>query len=586
MLSQLRITLLGVPKITYNNQEIDLERRKAVALVAYLALRSQRSGRDTLAALLWPELDDKRARANLRHTLTIINETPISDWLEVDRQIVALRDNADLWVDVVQFNTLMESAQVPDDLEAAIALYRDDFMTGFTLRDSVAFDDWQFLQSQALQQKLIAAIERLVQHYVDADMLDQAILCLERWLQIDPLNETAQRQYIRLYASTGQRAAALRQYETYVTLLEKELGVSPQRDLVQLYERIKSNEAIDLRERARPLYGNLPPMPALVIGRDDVVEALKARLADLARLIVQGWPGIGKTTTLAYLAHDEDIYQQFPDGVLWVSLGENPDLFSELVTWAHALGFESAGDLKTIEDVTNRVAALLRDKRMLLIIDDVWEAKHAMAFNVTGRHCKTIITTRITGVTEALSASRSDVYKIPILTEAYSLELLRTLAPDVVENNHTQALELVRDLEGLPLALQVAGRLLRAEMRMGWGIEELLRDLREGVSLLGAEVPADRVDMAHEPTPTVAVLLRRSTDRLNDGQREYFALLGVFAPKPATFDIHAMQAVWDVPDARPIARVLVERGLLEPLGNGRFQMHALLVMHAKSMFED
>ena len=65
----------------------------------------------------------------------------------------------------------------------------------------------------------------------------------------------------------------------------------------------------------------------------------------------------------------------------------------------------------------------------------------------------------------------------------------------------------------------------------------------------------------------------------------YFAMLGVFAPKPATFDLPAMAAVWDIGDAKPHARVLVERGLLEPIGGGRFQMHALLVMYAKSFFD-
>ena len=65
-----------------------------------------------------------------------------------------------------------------------------------------------------------------------------------------------------------------------------------------------------------------------------------------------------------------------------------------------------------------------------------------------------------------------------------------------------------------------------------------------------------------------------------------FALLGLFVPKPATFDLGAMAAAWDTADARPTARVLVNRGLLEPLSGGRFQMHALLVLHAKSLLKE
>jgi hypothetical protein len=103
---------------------------------------------------------------------------------------------------------------------------------------------------------------------------------------------------------------------------------------------------------------------------------------------------------------------------------------------------------------------------------------------------------------------------------------------------------------------------------------------------LEATAPADRVDLANETTPTVAVLLQKSTEYLDDNTRDCFAYLGVFAPKPATFDLAAMKAVWQVEDPKPIARQLADRGLLEPVGSGRFQMHALLVIHAKSLLTE
>jgi hypothetical protein len=91
--------------------------------------------------------------------------------------------------------------------------------------------------------------------------------------------------------------------------------------------------------------------------------------------------------------------------------------------------------------------------------------------------------------------------------------------------------------------------------------------------------------MQQDTPPTVATLLKRSTDTLKESTRERFALLGLFVPKPATFDLGAMSAIWDVEDPKPTARELVNRGLLEPVGSGRFQMHALLVLHARSMLE-
>jgi hypothetical protein len=59
--------------------------------------------------------------------------------------------------------------------------------------------------------------------------------------------------------------------------------------------------------------------------------------------------------------------------------------------------------------------------------------------------------------------------------------------------------------------------------------------------------------------------------------------LGAFAPKPATFDLPALQAVWQVDDPKPAVRQLVGHGLLEPVGGGRFQMHRILVDFARSL---
>ena len=111
----------------------------------------------------------------------------------------------------------------------------------------------------------------------------------------------------------------------------------------------------------------------------------------------------------------------------------------------------------------------------------------------------------------------------------------------------------------------------------------MLSELRSGAKLLKEKAPADRMDLEKQTIPTVAVLLHKSIERLDQKTRDCFAYLGPFAPKPATFDIAAMKSVWQVDDPKPIADALIDRGLLEPIGNGRFQMHALLVTLAKSL---
>jgi tetratricopeptide (TPR) repeat protein len=352
--------------------------------------------------------------------------------------------------------------------------------------------------------------------------------------------------------------------------------------------------------------GSAPPLPGLVVGREDDLRALTARLGigsegqgQASRpaaagqdglplqvlTAIRGWPGIGKTTVAAVLAHDPDVMAAFPDGVLWTSLGPAPNLFSELTTWSRALG---ADDLpaQTLAEASAHLVALLRGKRMLLIVDDVWKTGHARPFMVGGRGCGLLVTTRSPRVASALAPTAGDVYCLPVLSEEKALELLQKLAPKVVASHPDECRALVREMEGLPLALQVAGRLLAVEADYGFGVGELLAELRVGTALLEAQAPADRAGLADAATPTVAALLRHSTERLDEADRAGFACLAVFAAKPATFDLAALQAVWQVKDAKPVARALVDRGLLEAVpGLGRYQVHALLIMHARALLE-
>jgi hypothetical protein len=340
--------------------------------------------------------------------------------------------------------------------------------------------------------------------------------------------------------------------------------------------------------------GGVPPVPSLFVGREESLHELKQHLGVApggrtsgpmqVLTTVRGWPGVGKTSVVAALAHDPEVEKAFPDGVLWASLGEKPNLLSALAGWGRALGTEEVLRAPSLPEATAMLAAFMRKRRMLLIVDDVWEAAHVEPFRrMLGAGCALLVTTRESGIAQGLAPTPNAVYKLPVLSEKSALELLRALAPDVVNKHSQECQELVRDLECLPLALHVAGHMLNTEARMGWGVTTMLKEVRDAAKLLGKKAPTDQADFERQTTPTVAALLQKSVDRLDEFTRSCFAYMGAFAPKPATFDLAAMGAVWEVADPRPIVRVLSERGLLEPVGDGRFQMHALLVAYARSL---
>lgn len=369
---------------------------------------------------------------------------------------------------------------------------------------------------------------------------------------------------------------------------------------VKVSDLIAADQGIAPTEPVRhpaALPGNAPPLAALMIGRDRDLELLCRRLQRATAsersptqvlTAMRGWPGVGKTTLAKAIAHSPEMSAAFPDGVLWASLGPGPAVLAELLTWGRMLRDEQVGTARGIAEASSRLAGLLRERRMLLVVDDVWDPSHALPFLVGGRACATLVTTRLPAVAAALAPSPDDSYWLDVLSEPESLDLLATLAPGVVDAHPGDCRELAAALEGLPLALQVAGRLLRAEQRHGWGVAELLAELRaDATKLLNAPGPPD---MAHPGavSPTVAALLRKSTDHLDPLTRQRFTRLAPFAPRPASFELEDLAGMWHVQEAeaRRTVDVLVDRGLLEPSGDGEYQIHQVLVQHAKALYNE
>jgi DNA-binding SARP family transcriptional activator/Tfp pilus assembly protein PilF len=334
------ISLLGAPRVERDAKPVEVDTRKAIALVAYLAVTGRRHTRDALAGLLWPEYGQSRARAALRRTLSSLSAARAEGWLEADREGVSLNRD-ETWVDIDCFHGLLSGCRAhghpegevcPDclpPLSEAAALYRDDFLAGFGLRDSAAFDDWQFFQAEDLRRQLAGALERLSRGHGGLGEWEEAISCARRWLALDPLQEPAHRWLMQLYAWAGQRAAALRQYRECVRTLEGELGVSPLEETTRSYQAIKENDLPSppvLAERRSPGPRDVEQRPAPPAGETPVPtrppgEPLVGREAEWGALIryygaagtgtpgthvvvLEGEAGIGKTRLAEdFLAH-------------------------------------------------------------------------------------------------------------------------------------------------------------------------------------------------------------------------------------------------------------------------------------------
>jgi DNA-binding SARP family transcriptional activator len=262
VMPDLSLFMLGSPRLERDGQTVDLERHKALALLVYLAITGVPHRRDALAALLWPDLDQTRARAALRRTLSDLNIALAGDWLETSRETIGLLPSVNFRQDVAQFRGVLNQCRrhghpaadpCPDclpPLAEAATLYRGDFLSGFSLRDAPAFDDWQFFETETLRHEFASALERLARGHAQRHEFETAIAYARRWLALDSLHEPAHCLLMQLYAWADQRHAALRQYDECVRLLEQELGAPPQAGTTELYNDIKENRLLPVPERS------------------------------------------------------------------------------------------------------------------------------------------------------------------------------------------------------------------------------------------------------------------------------------------------------------------------------------------------
>ncbi len=250
-MSCLQVSFFGGASLKENGILVELDTRKALALLAYLLLTARAHHRDALSAFFWPDADQASARGALRRTLSSLRKAVGEAALETSRETVGLSPTADLVCDVLVFRQLLarvekhhhregeHCADCVKDLTEAVNLYQSDFLTGFGLRDSLAFDDWQFQESEQFRRELSGILVSLVESLSSRAEYVQALKYCRRWLSLDLLNETAHRKLMQLYAFSGQREAALRQYRECVRILETEIGVPPLDETTKLYEEIK-----------------------------------------------------------------------------------------------------------------------------------------------------------------------------------------------------------------------------------------------------------------------------------------------------------------------------------------------------------
>ena len=305
-----------------------------------------------------------------------------------------------------------------------------------------------------------------------------------------------------------------------------------------------------------PVHG-VPPFPPNYILRGDSHEELKRAVlgraavvglsAADARIGLHGQGGIGKTVVAMGVAWDEDVRRAFPDGVYWLTLGQQPRLESLQASLAAYFG-----ERTPIDDINVGIRLLrerLHGKRCLLVLDDVWQLVHAKAFDVVHPRSRLLVTTRDSSLLTALGARHLRVDALP---PNLACELVARWAGAEPAELPEIAREVVEEVQCLPLALSLAG----AQVRDGRSWEDLLTALRQG-----------HLIFLDHPYGSILKSMQASVDALDPADAARYLELAVF-PEDVDVPEEIIELLWaatsglDELDARALLARLAARNLL------------------------
>lgn len=618
---KLKLFLLGAPRFELDGQPAGITRRKAIALMAYLAVDGQPHIREELATLFWPDYEPAQSYAYLRRTLWEINNALGKDWLEAGRDQVEVSGTEDLWLDVAAFEAALEGGRVDqgpaakvERLSAAVALYHDDFMAGFTLADAPQFDMWQRFTSERLRRQYGQALERLVVGLETRGDLEPAIEYAGRWLALDPLHEPAHRALMRLYAAVGQRAAAIRQYEAAVAALDDELGLAPEAATTALHDQIAQGKwpaqpsgEVDQRladSAPRPPSGQplgrrivrLPHQPTPFVGRQEETDTIATLLAEPScQLLSLVGPGGSGKTRLAIRVVEQLVEQKQPavaDGAYFVALA--PLVSSDSI--GPVIGKSLGGDFyQEGQEPRRQLIDYLRHKRVLLILDNFEHLLDEEAFglisdltaelgelrllvtsrtrlNIRGEQLFPVAGMKAPAQRKVLGHSNGETVLDLAEAQTYSalclfVQSARHVKPDfeLTPANLPAVVSICQAVQGMPLAIELAASWIELLPPA-----EIATEIARGLDFLATEMQ-DVPDRQR----SIRAVFESSWQLLDDRERDIMARLSVFR---GGFERRAAEQVSGA-TLRDLLS-LASKSWLQREEAGCFQIHELLRQYA------
>ncbi len=453
-----------------------------------------------------------------------------------------------------------------------MALYTGDFLEGFYVRNAPAFEEWVVAERERLRQMALRALYRLVGHYTAKGNYGRGLDHATRLLALEPWHEEVHQQMMLLLALSGQRSAALNQFEVCRRLLADELGVEPNRDTVELHHRIARGE-VTPQPASTPMPREWPVEATPFVGRAAELAQLYAYLAapDSHLATVVGISGVGKTRlVLQAAAWAAGIFRQAVYYVP-VALVSTPEALSHAIVRAVDLPVQGQ------RNAAAQLASHLQDREMLIVLDQleiqpgVARFLHELIQQARGVRLLIASPSRLDlpgewvlplyglGVPETDDPNevrRTDAVQL-FIQAAQRVSGASALAADQL----AQIARICRLVEGLPLGIVLAAAWVRLLSH-----QEIAQEIEKNYRFLATSSPG-----TPERHFSLVAAFDHSWSRLSEEERMLFRRLSVFrggfvrgaAEEVANASLQTMAALMD--------KCLIQRG-----HSGRYQLHNLL----------
>ncbi len=351
--------------------------KKPQALLAYLAANAGRpQPRDQLAALLWGERFDEQARQSLRQAISKLRKVLGGGGAEI---IKAEGDELTLDADVTDVDArIFESLakeDTPEALAQAARLYEGGFLEGLEVREK-GFEDWVQAERIRFSDMLAGILSGLAGHQDAAGDRVAAVETAKRLVGLDPLNEEGHRTLMRQLAANGQRAQAVKQFQTLSKALRGELDTSPDPETERLVEEIQASEGPVPVPEPDELPPALPDMPSLAVlpfanlsgdpqqeyFSDGITDDLITALSNVRAFFVIGrgssFTYKGRTVDVREVGHELGVHYVLEGSVR--KSGDKVRVSAELIeaaTGNHVWADRYDGGLDGVFDLQDEIAA-------------------------------------------------------------------------------------------------------------------------------------------------------------------------------------------------------------------------------------